>query len=89
MTTEELISHIRVVPDFPQKGIMFQDITTLLLEPACLKELSDRLYEEYRDMAKTRCPDVTFAGRLGEYKYYDMDAAVLRALELAEENHIL
>ena len=54
MTTEELISHIRVVPDFPQKGIMFQDITTLLLDSACLKELSDRLYETYKDKGITK-----------------------------------
>ena len=54
MTTEELISNIRVVPDFPQKGIMFQDITTLLLNPDCLKELSDRLYETYKDKGITK-----------------------------------
>ena len=54
MTTEELIANIRVVPDFPQKGIMFQDITTLLLNPKCLKELSDRLYETYKDKGITK-----------------------------------
>ncbi|MBQ7154428.1 MAG: UDP-galactopyranose mutase [Synergistaceae bacterium] len=50
---------------------------------------NNRLYESYREMARAKCPDVIFAGRLGEYKYYDMDAAVLRVLELLEENHIL
>ena len=24
---------IRAIPDFPKKGILFQDVTTLLLEP--------------------------------------------------------
>ena len=47
MTSEELKSHIRVVPDFPVKGIMFQDITTLLKDKDCLKELLDR-HEERR-----------------------------------------
>ncbi|CAA6656189.1 unnamed protein product [Spirodela intermedia] len=31
---------IRVVPDFPKPGIMFQDITTLLLDPEAFKTLS-------------------------------------------------
>ena len=26
-----------------------------------------------------------FLGRLGDYKYYDMDKAILRAIELFEE----
>ena len=28
---------------------------------------------------------VIFGGRLGEYKYYDMDAVIASALELAEK----
>ena len=42
------------------------------------------LYEEYRKMAAARCPNVIFGGRLGEYKYYDMDQVILRALETLE-----
>ena len=45
-----------------------------------------KLYEEYKQLADERCPNVIFGGRLGEYKYYDMDMIVIRALELA--NHI-
>ena len=48
-------------------------------------ERNNALYESYRALAREKCPDVIFAGRLGEYKYYDMDAAGLRALELAAE----
>lgn len=48
MTTEELISGIRVIPDFPTKGIMFQDVTTLFKDPDCLSELSDRIYDLYK-----------------------------------------
>ena len=43
------------------------------------------LYEAYVHLAMEKCPDVIFAGRLGEYKYYDMDKAVSRALELADQ----
>ncbi|KAB8105414.1 hypothetical protein EE612_039263 [Oryza sativa] len=31
--TQAIASTIRVVPNFPKPGIMFQDITTLLLIP--------------------------------------------------------
>lgn len=46
---------------------------------------NNALYESYMHLAMEKCPDVIFAGRLGEYKYYDMDKAAARALELAGE----
>ena len=42
------------------------------------------LLEEYRRMAATE-RDVVFAGRLAEYRYYDMAPAVRRAMELFRE----
>ena len=48
-------------------------------------ERNNALYEKYKELAREKCPDVIFAGRLGEYKYYDMDAAVSRALEIASQ----
>lgn len=44
---------------------------------------NNELYQRYKELAKER-PDVIFGGRLGEYRYYDMDDAVAAALELAE-----
>ena len=41
------------------------------------------LYERYLEEAKAN-KKVTFLGRLGDYKYYDMDQAVSRALALAK-----
>ncbi len=41
------------------------------------------LYEEYRQMADT-LPDLYVGGRLGEYKYYDMDTTIEKALELVD-----
>jgi adenine phosphoribosyltransferase len=38
---------IRVVPDFPKAGIMFHDVTTLLLEPAAFAASVDILAERY------------------------------------------
>ena len=34
MTPEQLSSKIRTIPDFPKKGIVFRDITTLLQDAA-------------------------------------------------------
>ncbi|KAK6783148.1 hypothetical protein RDI58_020945 [Solanum bulbocastanum] len=42
-------SRIRVVPNFPKPGIMFQDITTLLLDPKAFKDTIDLFVERYKD----------------------------------------
>jgi len=42
------------------------------------------LYQKYLDEAK-QLKNTYFLGRLGDYKYYDMDKAINRALELFEE----
>ena len=41
------------------------------------------LYDEYKKLA-ANIPNIIFGGRLGEYKYYDMDAVILKAIELAQ-----
>ncbi|XP_042516413.1 adenine phosphoribosyltransferase 1-like [Macadamia integrifolia] len=45
---EKIASAIRVIPDFPKPGIMFQDITTLLLDPKAFKDTVDLFVERYR-----------------------------------------
>jgi adenine phosphoribosyltransferase len=45
----DLASTIRAVPDFPLEGILFYDITTLLKNPAALRETIDRLTQHYQD----------------------------------------
>ncbi len=42
------------------------------------------LYDKYLDKAQS-LKHVYFLGRLGDYRYYDMDKAILRALELFEK----
>src|SRR5207249_1122691 len=42
------------------------------------------LYEKYRRESK-RFKDVLICGRLGEYRYYDMDQAIGRAMNFASE----
>lgn len=48
------------------------------------KEENSNLYNRYLAEAKN-LENVYFLGRLGDYKYYDIDKAVLRALEVFEE----
>jgi len=43
-------------------------------------EQNGLLYEKYKALADNT-PNVIFGGRLGEYKYYDMDKVILSALE--------
>lgn len=47
-------------------------------------ERNNALYEQYLRLAANE-ENVHFGGRLGEYRYYDMDKTVERALEKAEE----
>src|ERR1700716_1724206 len=46
-TNQDLKKLIREVPDFPRKGILFYDITTLLKEPRAFATLIDALAEHY------------------------------------------
>lgn len=46
-----------------------------------LKKDNFILYEKYLNEAKAK-KNLCFLGRLGDYKYYDMDKAILRAIEV-------
>ena len=48
-------------------------------------EKNGRLYAEYKKLAEAE-EKVIFGGRLGEYKYYDMDQVIAAALECAEQH---
>jgi len=47
MSTDYLKSLIREIPDFPKKGILFYDITTLLKDKTGFATLIDKLSEHY------------------------------------------
>jgi adenine phosphoribosyltransferase len=47
MTPDPLLAHIRTVPDYPKKGIMFRDITPLLGDAKALKSACQRMAEPY------------------------------------------
>lgn len=47
-------------------------------------ERNNLLYKRYQNLAQ-RENNVVFGGRLGEYKYYDMDQIIINALDLAKK----
>ena len=48
-------------------------------------EKNNALYAKYRELVDKE-KNVIFGGRLGQYKYYDMDKVIAAALKCAEEN---
>ena len=41
----DLKKHIRSIPDYPKKGILFRDITTLIKNPEAFKYTNDKIVE--------------------------------------------
>ncbi|MDD2246449.1 MAG: adenine phosphoribosyltransferase [Proteiniphilum sp.] len=62
MSIETLTSAVRNIPDFPIPGIQFKDITTLFQSPSHLKELTDLLYEQYKDRGITKVVGIESRG---------------------------
>jgi adenine phosphoribosyltransferase len=46
----ELRLHIRNVPDFPKKGIVFRDITPLLKNPDAFRKAMETFYTKYKEI---------------------------------------
>lgn len=46
-------------------------------------EKNNALYKQYKQLAEPE-KNVLFGGRLGEYKYYDMDVVIAAAIEMGE-----
>ncbi|MCC5930920.1 MAG: adenine phosphoribosyltransferase [Cyclobacteriaceae bacterium] len=55
-------SHIRTIVDFPKKGIVFRDITTLIKHPEALKKAGDALYEFSKDMGVQKVAGIDSRG---------------------------
>lgn len=54
ITLQNVIDSIRNVPDFPQPGIMFKDITTALKNPDIYNYIVDTTYEYYKNAGITK-----------------------------------
>jgi UDP-galactopyranose mutase len=50
------------------------------------RDENQNLYARYAEAAKAEFPEVVFAGRLGDYQYYNMDQACARGIKLAADH---
>ena len=62
MTIEELKGTIRNVPDFPSKGIMFRDLTTLIKNPEAFHVMCDAEADLYKDKGITKVVGIESRG---------------------------
>lgn len=65
MNIEELKKLIRDVPDFPTKGIIFRDLTTMLKVPEALKTMGEALTEQFRGKGITKVVGIESRGFIG------------------------
>ncbi|UJQ94416.1 adenine phosphoribosyltransferase [Mariluticola halotolerans] len=60
--TIDLKSLVRTIPDYPKKGILFRDITTLIENPAGFRESVERIASVYRGMGITHVAGIEARG---------------------------
>lgn len=65
MQLEELKTLIRDVPDFPSKGILFRDLTTLIKNGKALRVMSGALADLYCDKGITKVVGIESRGFIG------------------------
>lgn len=64
MTADKIRSAVRDIPDFPKPGILFKDITPILLDPALFKAAVDIFVERHRKSNLTKIAVVESRGFL-------------------------
>lgn len=57
-----LLKEVRTIEDFPIKGILFYDITTLFKKPECLLELKKEMRDLYKDKGITKVAGIESRG---------------------------
>ena len=65
MEIEELRTYIRDIPDFPTKGIVFRDLTTLFKDGEALHTMGDALVDLYKDKGVTKVVGIESRGFIG------------------------
>jgi adenine phosphoribosyltransferase len=55
-------SRIRTIPNFPKKGILFRDITTLLADPVGFRKAVDELVQKYAGVAVDKVAGIEARG---------------------------
>jgi adenine phosphoribosyltransferase len=62
MNNKTLMNNLRCIPDFPQPGINFRDVTTLFKNHECLQIMVDELYQIYKDKGITKIVGIESRG---------------------------
>lgn len=72
---EKVKSVIRDVPDFPSKGILFRDLTTVFKDSEALGIIGEELHEMYKDLGVTKVVGIEARGFVGaSILAYDLKA---------------
>ncbi len=64
VTVQDIARHIRDVPDFPKPGIVFKDITPLLLDPTAFRRAVELMTAPFRDARISRVVSIESRGFL-------------------------
>lgn len=62
MNNPTLLKNLRCIPDFPIKGIQFQDVTTLFKNAQCLRIMRDEIVDIYKDKGITKVVGIESRG---------------------------
>lgn len=62
MNNQILLNHLRCIPDWPIKGVIFRDVSTLFKNQQCLKLMSDELVNIYKDKGITQIVGIESRG---------------------------
>ncbi len=75
MNTELVKSVIRDIPDFPEKGVIFKDITTILQDKVAFAEVADEMKRLYSNLGITKVVGIESRGFIyGSILAKDIDA---------------
>ena len=64
MDAAALAQRIRAIPDFPKPGILFRDVTPLLLDPAAFHGAAEAMAEPFRTLGVERVLGIESRGFL-------------------------
>lgn len=62
MNEKLLLDNLRNIPDFPQPGVQFKDVSTLFKSHDCLREMLDELKRIYKDKGITKVVGIESRG---------------------------
>lgn len=62
MNKQLLLDNLRSIPDWPIKGVNFRDVTTLFKSPEALREISEEMYDIYKEKGITKIVGIESRG---------------------------